>query len=148
MELHVCHMYPDVLNLYGDRGNVLCMKKRLEWRGIGCTVTELPIGERRGLGNFDLFFVGGGQDFEQGLLLEDLNSGRAEEIKEGLARAGEDFDAVDGWAEAFVSGIGIFRLRQLCGWLWLSRKKVFEKSGFDMFDLVFGEGDGISGYKS
>lgn len=75
-------------------------------------------------------------------------AGRAEEIKERLARAGEDFDAVDGWAEAFVSGIGIFRLRQLCGWLWQSRKKVFEKSGFDMFDLVFGEGYGISGYKS
>ena len=73
MELRVCHLYPDVLNLYGDRGNVLCIKKRLEWRGIGCTVTELPIGERRGLGNFDLFFVGGGQDFEQGLLLEECH---------------------------------------------------------------------------
>ncbi len=35
-ELQICHLYPDVLNLYGDRGNVLCMKKRLEWRGIGC----------------------------------------------------------------------------------------------------------------
>ena len=41
MELHICHLYPDVLNLYGDRGNVLCMQKRLEWRGIDCTVTEL-----------------------------------------------------------------------------------------------------------
>ena len=46
MELRICHLYPDVLNLYGDRGNVLRMKKRLEWRGIGCAVTELPIGER------------------------------------------------------------------------------------------------------
>ena len=54
MELRVCHLYPDVLNLYGDRGNVLCIKKRLEWRGIGCAVTELPIGERRQLGGFDL----------------------------------------------------------------------------------------------
>ena len=41
MELRVCHLYPDVLNLYGDRGNVLCIKKRLEWRGIGCTVTAV-----------------------------------------------------------------------------------------------------------
>ena len=81
MELRVCHLYPDVLNLYGDRGNVLCIKKRLEWRGIGCTVTELPIGERRGLGNFDLFFVGGGQDFEQGLLLEDLRGGKGADIR-------------------------------------------------------------------
>ena len=81
MELRVCHLYPDVLNLYGDRGNVLCIKKRLEWRGIGCTVTELPIGERRALGSFDLFFVGGGQDFEQGLLLEDLRGGKGAEIR-------------------------------------------------------------------
>lgn len=44
MELNICHLYPDVLNLYGDRGNIACMKKRLEWRGIGCAVTELPLG--------------------------------------------------------------------------------------------------------
>lgn len=81
MELHICHLYPDVLNLYGDRGNVLCMKKRLEWRGIGCTVTELPIGEHRPLGKFDVFFIGGGQDFEQSLLLDDLRSGKGADIK-------------------------------------------------------------------
>ena len=34
MELKICHMYPDVLNLYGDRGNVICLQKRLNWRGI------------------------------------------------------------------------------------------------------------------
>ena len=79
-ELKICHLYPDVLNLYGDRGNVLCMKKRLEWRGISCSVTELPIGERESLAKFDLFFIGGGQDFEQGLLLDDLRSGKGEDI--------------------------------------------------------------------
>ena len=81
MELQICHLYPDVLNLYGDRGNVLCMKKRLEWRGIGCTVTELPLGERRPLSKYDLFFIGGGQDFEQSLLLDDLRSGKGADIK-------------------------------------------------------------------
>ena len=80
MELRVCHLYPDVLNLYGDRGNVLCIKKRLEWRGISCSVTEVPIGERESLAKFDLFFIGGGQDFEQGLLLDDLRSGKGEDI--------------------------------------------------------------------
>ena len=44
MELKICHMYPDVLNLYGDRGNVICMRSRLERRGIDCAVTRLPIG--------------------------------------------------------------------------------------------------------
>lgn len=33
--LRICHLYPDLLNLYGDRGNILCMRRRLEWRGIG-----------------------------------------------------------------------------------------------------------------
>ena len=45
MELNICHLYPDILNLYGDRGNILCMQKRLEWRGIGVTVTGVSIGQ-------------------------------------------------------------------------------------------------------
>ena len=44
MELRIAHLYPEVLNLYGDRGNIRCMTRRLEWRGIGCTVDELGIG--------------------------------------------------------------------------------------------------------
>ena len=66
MELKICHMYPDVLNLYGDRGNVLCMTRRLKWRGIVLhRGTKLPIGDSRSLAGFDLVFIGGGQDFEQ-----------------------------------------------------------------------------------
>ena len=80
MELKICHMYPDVLNLYGDRGNVMCMQKRLEWRGIEATVTRLPIGSTASLAGFDLVFIGGGQDFEQQVLLEDLHRGKDREI--------------------------------------------------------------------
>ncbi len=81
MELKICHMYPDVLNLYGDRGNVICMLKRLEWRGIEASVTKLPIGDSRSLAGFDLVFIGGGQDFEQQVLLSDLHRGKDREIK-------------------------------------------------------------------
>ena len=49
MELKICHMYPDVLNLYGDRGNVMCMTRRLQWRGIETSVTKLPIGAGKSL---------------------------------------------------------------------------------------------------
>lgn len=88
-ELQICHLYPDVLNLYGDRGNVLCLRRRLEWRNIGCTVTELPIGkageERPSLTEYDLFFIGGGQDFEQSLLLDDLKSGKGHNINAAVA---------------------------------------------------------------
>lgn len=80
-ELKICHLWPEMLNLYGDSGNVLCMKKRLEWRGIGCTVTALPLGAAAGLSDFDLFFIGGGQDLEQTLLLEELRRGRAAELR-------------------------------------------------------------------
>ena len=80
MELRICHMYPDVLNLYGDRGNVICMTKRLRWRGIEARVTKLPIGDSRSLADFDLVFIGGGQDFEQQVLLSDLHRGKDREI--------------------------------------------------------------------
>lgn len=83
--LKICHLYPDVLNLYGDRGNVLCMQKRLEWRGIGCEISEHPLGEHRSLSEFDLYFIGGGQDFEQQLLLEDLRKGKGADICAAVA---------------------------------------------------------------
>lgn len=81
MELKICHLYPEVLNLYGDRGNIRCLEKRLSWRGIDCRVDELKIGDQKDLTAYDLFFIGGGQDFEQEVLLEDLNSGKGNEIK-------------------------------------------------------------------
>lgn len=84
MELKICHMYPDVLNLYGDRGNVICMTRRLQWRGIDARVTKLPIGQRESLADFDLVFIGGGQDFEQQVLLDDLHRGKDREIRAAI----------------------------------------------------------------
>ena len=84
MELKICHMYPDVLNLYGDRGNVRCLQQRLRWRGIDSAVEHLPIGAQARLGDFDLVFIGGGQDFEQQVLLEDLHRGKDREIRAAI----------------------------------------------------------------
>jgi CobQ-like glutamine amidotransferase family enzyme len=84
MELKICHMYPDVLNLYGDRGNVLCLQRRLGWRGVGAEITRLPIGSQARLSDFDLVFIGGGQDFEQQVLLEDLHRGKDREIRAAI----------------------------------------------------------------
>ena len=81
MELKIAHLYPDVLNLYGDGGNIMCLQKRLVWRGLGASVARLPLGSRESLSGFDLVFIGGGQDFEQQVLLEDLHRGRADEIR-------------------------------------------------------------------
>ena len=55
MELNICHLYPEVLNLYGDRGNIRCLSRRLSWRGIDCHVDELKIGEKKDLTAYDLF---------------------------------------------------------------------------------------------
>ncbi len=84
MKLKICHLYPEVLNLYGDRGNIRCLTRRLEWRGIDCSVDELGIGEQRSLKDYDLFFIGGGQDFEQEVLLGDLKAGKGDEIRSAV----------------------------------------------------------------
>jgi len=81
MNIRMIHLYPDVLNLYGDSGNVLCMKRRLEWRGLTVEVTEVPLGERLKLSDADLVFLGGGQDFDQTLLLSDLSGEKAGELR-------------------------------------------------------------------
>ncbi|MCR5664050.1 MAG: glutamine amidotransferase [Oscillospiraceae bacterium] len=81
MELTLCHLYPDVLNLYGDGGNIITLTRRLRWRGIDVKLERLPIGSPVSLTGADLVFIGGGQDFEQEVLLEDLHRGRDREIR-------------------------------------------------------------------
>ena len=84
MELKICHLYPDVLNLYGDRGNIQCLQRRLAWRGIDCQVDFMGIGDYKSLSGYDLFFIGGGQDFDQEILLEDLRLRKGAEIRAAL----------------------------------------------------------------
>lgn len=84
MKLKICHMYNDVLNLYGDRGNIICMRKRLNWRGIDAEIAKLPVGEFSTLADCDIVFIGGGQDFEQEVLLDDLHRGKDREIKAAI----------------------------------------------------------------
>lgn len=95
MEVKICHIYPDVLNLYGDSGNITCFVNRLRWRGISVSVTQLPIGETDSLTDYDLFFLGGGQDFEQEVLLNDLHSGRDRNLVSAI-EDGKTFLAICG----------------------------------------------------
>ena len=84
MKLKICHLYPDVLNLYGDGGNIRCLTQRLSWRGIETELKKLPIGSKEQLSDADLIFIGGGQDFEQQVLLEDLHRGRDRELRAAI----------------------------------------------------------------
>ena len=66
LRLHICHMYPKLLNLYGDFGNILAIKKRCFWRGIEVEVSSLNLEEKYDFSlKPDIFFIGGGQDSQQ-----------------------------------------------------------------------------------
>ncbi len=84
-KLRICHLYPDVLNLYGDGGNVRALENRLRWRGLEASVTPVPLGAGDDLAGYDLIFIGGGQDFEQELLLADLAGGRGADLRGAIA---------------------------------------------------------------
>jgi CobQ-like glutamine amidotransferase family enzyme len=85
--LTVCHLYPDLLNLYGDRGNVIAFVRRCQWRGIPVRVQEVNLGQPVDFGAADFLLLGGGSDREQGLITADLQQ-RARDlaaaIEEGL----------------------------------------------------------------
>ena len=83
MKLNICWMYHDLMNLYGDQGNIQVIKKRCEWRNIEAKVDTCSIGEDKDLSQYDLVFIGGGADQEQKLLISDLLS-RKENIKQAL----------------------------------------------------------------
>jgi len=72
MKFIVGWLYPDLMNIYGDRGNILTLLKRAEWRGYDTRLIELGRGTTNGMAEVDLFFFGGGQDREQALVYEDL----------------------------------------------------------------------------
>ena len=120
MELNICHLYPDILNLYGDRGNIITMKLRLEGRGIKVNIDECSIGQPLNADKYDIFFIGGGQDFEQEVLLRDLSSGKAQDIRTaveeektflaicgGYQMLGEYYKTWDGVQLDFIGAIGV-----------------------------------------
>src|SRR5438445_7573038 len=70
--LRVCALYPDLMNIYADRGNLLVLEQRCRWRGIGFQLTSSSLGETFDPLAHDLFYLGGGQDRDQRLCAEDL----------------------------------------------------------------------------
>jgi CobQ-like glutamine amidotransferase family enzyme len=73
MELNIYHMYPDILNLYGDIGNVICLKRRCEWRGITPNIINFSLNdENHDLSEGDIFFIGGGSDRGQSIVYSDF----------------------------------------------------------------------------
>ena len=87
-ELNLCHLYPDLLNLYGDRGNVIAVRKRCEWEGIKANVFPVSIGDPFDAERYDMVFIGGGQDDEQRILQPDFLHEKGNEIKNYIRDGG------------------------------------------------------------
>lgn len=85
--ISVCHLYPDLLNLYGDRGNIIAFVRRCRWRNIPVTVREVSLGGAVDFNEYDFVFLGGGSDREQNLIAADMVKHRdqlEEAVEKGL----------------------------------------------------------------
>ena len=83
-ELRLCALYPDHMNIYADRGNILFLQRRCEWRGIGFAHAGSGPGERVNPGEHDLFYIGGGQDRDQRMVAEDMVATKREALAEAV----------------------------------------------------------------
>lgn len=72
LEINICHLYPDLLNVYGDLGNILILKYRAEKRGIKVNISNISLGDPFEWQKYDIVFFGGGQDYEQSIVSDDL----------------------------------------------------------------------------
>ena len=86
LKLRLAHLYPKLMNIYGDRGNILCLERRCRERGIAFEVTELGLGENLKPKDYDLIFIGGAQDREQRRVAEDLVKVKGKAIREAAAK--------------------------------------------------------------
>jgi lipid II isoglutaminyl synthase (glutamine-hydrolysing) len=72
MELRVLSLYPEQMNIYADRGNILFLRRRCEWRGIEFSHAGAGPGEAIDPAAHDLFYIGGGQDRDQRIVAADM----------------------------------------------------------------------------
>lgn len=124
LKITIGHLYPDLLNLYGDRGNIISLKKRCEWRGILVEVREYQLNDDIDFDSLDIVFLGGGSDREQLLVCNLLK-----EIKEDFSRYVLD----DGVVVAICGGY------QLLGHYYKLKNETIE--GLSILDIYTEMGD-------
>jgi lipid II isoglutaminyl synthase (glutamine-hydrolysing) len=84
--LRVCALYPDLMNIYADRGNIAILRARCEWRGLGFELNASGIGERLDAASADLFYMGGGQDRDQAAVARDMVETKRDALHEAADR--------------------------------------------------------------
>lgn len=133
----ILHLYPEELNIYGDRGNILTLIQRLEWRGYSTKLVTAGVGDSPAIEQADIIFGGGGQDRGQIAVGKDLQ--RHKKALHAAAKAGtpmlticgtyqlfgRDFTTLDG---NVIPGIGIFKARTMGSRLRMIGNVVIEAS--------------------
>ena len=125
MSITIGHLYPDLLNLYGDRGNIACMEKRCHWRGIGAQTIEFNTGDSIDFSKLDIVLLGGGSDREQAIVCKNLL-----EIQKEFKDYVEDFGVV----------IAVCGGYQLLGNYYKTEKEVIQ--GLSLVDIYTEQGEG------
>jgi len=122
-QVRLCHLYPDRLNIYADRGNIAVFRRRLQWRGLSLEVAEVGLGDPVPA-DCHLYYLGGGQDRDQMLVAEDLSQ-KADPLRQAAAGGavvlgvcggyqllGHGYAAADGQQ---MPGIGLLDLETVAG---------------------------------
>ena len=119
-ELRVCALYPDLMNIYADRGNLLVLERRCRWRGIGFEVQASSLGESLDPDGADLYYIGGGQDRDQQLCALDLAEVKRDALHAAAARGALIFGVCGGYqllghsyelGEETLPGVGLVDLK-------------------------------------
>jgi len=84
VRLRICNLYPEIMNIYGDRGNLIAAVQRARWHGLEPEVTDVTLGDRVDFAAFDLLLIGGGQDREQQLIARDLAEGKGAGLADAI----------------------------------------------------------------
>ena len=124
-KITIGHLYPDLLNLYGDRGNIACMMQRCIWRGIEAETKEFNLGDKIDFSEVDIVLLGGGSDREQMIVCQKL-----QEIQSDFKEYVEDGGVV----------IAVCGGYQLLGKYYKTEEGVIE--GLDLVDLYTEQGEG------
>lgn len=118
--LRVCALYPDLMNIYADRGNLLVLQRRCQWRGIGFELSGSGLGEPLDAHAHDLFYIGGGQDRDQRLCAEDLLQTKRASLHQAAARGALIVGVCGGYqllghsytiGEQEIEGVGLLDVR-------------------------------------
>jgi CobQ-like glutamine amidotransferase family enzyme len=113
--LRICALYPELMNIYADRGNLMLLRRRCEWRGISVDIHASTLGERL-KDEHDLYYLGGGQDADQRRCAADLVEHKAAALAAAAARGAVVLGVCGGYqllghsyelADAIVEGIGL-----------------------------------------